>query len=121
MTRNILSTVLLISLMSWSALVRAEVSGADSTGGDAPLGSSDKAPARQHSWEGWLNHGVREVTPASSMPPRSPDLGRATAPLTPSIGPGSGLVGPEGGRASDRWRSQRNSAFGEPAGERRTR
>ncbi|MBP6607557.1 MAG: hypothetical protein KA240_17905 [Nitrospira sp.] len=121
MTRHILSTILLIALVSWSALVHAEVSGSDPTRGDASLGSSGKAPARQHSWEGWLNHGVREVTPASPVPPRSPDLGRATAPLTPSIGPGSGLVGPEGGRASDRWRSQRDSAFGEPAAERRTR
>lgn len=39
------------------------------------------------------------------IPPRSPDLGRSTHPLAPSIGPGSGLLGPEGGRGPSRLRS----------------
>ncbi len=43
--------------------------------------------------------------PSSLVPPRSPDLGSATFPLSPSIGPGSGLLGPEGGRSPSRFRS----------------
>ena len=39
-----------------------------------------------------------------SIPGRSPDLGQAFSPLTPSIGPGSGLLGPEGGRSPARLR-----------------
>ncbi|HSN04407.1 MAG TPA: HlyD family secretion protein [Nitrospira sp.] len=44
--------------------------------------------------------------PRSFVPRRSPDLGEAAAPLTPSIGPGSGLLGPEGGRSPSRLRSE---------------
>lgn len=34
----------------------------------------------------------------SRVPSRSPDLGAAFNPLSPSIGPGSGKLGPEAGR-----------------------
>jgi membrane fusion protein (multidrug efflux system) len=43
--------------------------------------------------------------PSSFVPPRSPDLGSPRFPLSPSIGPGSGLLGPEGGRSPARMRS----------------
>ena len=43
-------------------------------------------------------------TPRSYVPRHSPDLGVSTSPLTPSIGPGSGLLGPEGGRSPSRLR-----------------
>jgi membrane fusion protein (multidrug efflux system) len=43
--------------------------------------------------------------PSSFIPPRSPDLGSPRFPLSPSIGPGSGLLGPEGGRSPSRLRS----------------
>jgi membrane fusion protein (multidrug efflux system) len=43
--------------------------------------------------------------PISQIPPRSPDLGVPTSPLAPSIGPGSGLLGPEAGRSPSRLRS----------------
>ncbi|MEX5217859.1 MAG: HlyD family efflux transporter periplasmic adaptor subunit [Nitrospiraceae bacterium] len=44
-------------------------------------------------------------SPSSFVPPRSPDLGSPRFPLSPSIGPGSGLLGPEGGRSPSRLRS----------------
>jgi membrane fusion protein, multidrug efflux system len=44
-------------------------------------------------------------SPSSFVPPRSPDLGSSRFPLSPSIGPGSGLLGPEGGRSPARLRS----------------
>jgi hypothetical protein len=50
-----------------------------------------------------LPHG--SLTPESNIPRRSPDLGYPFFPLTPSIGPGSGLLGPEGGRNPERLRS----------------
>ena len=47
----------------------------------------------------------RDFTPESHVPPRSPDLGVPFSPLSPSIGPGSGLLGPEAGRNPARLRS----------------
>ncbi len=43
--------------------------------------------------------------PNSFVPGRSPDMGAPTFPLTPSIGPGSGSLGPEAGRGASRMRS----------------
>jgi hypothetical protein len=50
-------------------------------------------------------HRHKNSTPQSHIPPRSPDLGEPYFPLSPSIGPGSGLLGPEAGRAPARLRS----------------
>lgn len=47
----------------------------------------------------------RDPVPSSFVPRRSPDLGATTNPLTPSIGPGSGSLGPEAGRRPSRLRS----------------
>jgi membrane fusion protein, multidrug efflux system len=46
----------------------------------------------------------RERASNSFVPRRSPDLGATTFPLTPSIGPGSGSLGPEAGRSPSRLR-----------------
>lgn len=43
-------------------------------------------------------------TSGSFVPRHSPDMGVSASPLTPSIGPGSGLLGPEGGRSPSRLR-----------------
>jgi hypothetical protein len=40
------------------------------------------------------NEGIRGFTPKSYVPLRSPDLGFAYFPLSPSIGPGSSSLGP---------------------------
>lgn len=53
-------------------------------------------------------------TPSSLVPPRSPDLGDPASPLTPSIGPGSGLLGPEGGRSPSRLRLDAEQDHGRP-------
>ena len=45
-----------------------------------------------------------EHSPRSFVPRHSPDLGVPASPLAPSIGPGSGLLGPEGGRSPSRLR-----------------
>ncbi|MGH7231785.1 MAG: hypothetical protein ACREJU_10560, partial [Nitrospiraceae bacterium] len=50
-------------------------------------------------------HRHENLTPESYVPPRSPDLGEPYFPLSPSIGPGSGLLGPEAGRGPARLRS----------------
>ncbi|WP_447601019.1 efflux RND transporter periplasmic adaptor subunit [Nitrospira sp. Nam80] len=50
--------------------------------------------------------GRHDHSPSSFVPPRSPDLGSPRFPLSPSIGPGSGLLGPEGGRSPSRLRSE---------------
>lgn len=46
----------------------------------------------------------RDRMPSSFVPRRSPDLGSTTFPLSPSIGPGSGSLGPEAGRSPSRLR-----------------
>ena len=57
----------------------------------------------------------RDHRPSSSIiPQRSPDLGSSSFPLSPSIGPGSGLVGPEGGRSPARLRSGEDTRSGRP-------
>ena len=61
--------------------------------------------------------------PNSFVPPRSPDLGSPRFPLSPSIGPGSGLLGPEGGRSPARMRSgsdkdTQRPSFGSPRSQR---
>lgn len=45
------------------------------------------------------------AVPGFRVPPRSPDLGSPASPLSPSIGPGSGLLGPESGRNPSQRRS----------------
>ncbi len=48
----------------------------------------------------------REFSPQSHVPPRSPDLGLPTSPLSPSTsGPGSGLLGLESGPGPAQRRS----------------
>jgi len=121
MNHGKLSTVLLISLVSCSAIAQAQSLGSNSTNHATSSGVSDMARASGNSWEGWLNHGARDFTPESYVPPRSPDLGRATAPLSPSIGPGSGLLGLEAGSSPARLRSDREGDLGGTAAERSRR
>lgn len=103
---------ILISLLSCFAIAHAQVPGSDNTRHAASSGSSGMTPARESSWEGWINHAARDGITRSQVPPGSPDLGRATAPLSPAIGPGSGLLGPEGGRGPSRLRSNTESGVG---------
>lgn len=121
MKHSILSTFLLILLMFCSAIAQAQPPESDSPWQSAPLGASGMTRAQGSSWEGWLNHGARDFTPESQVPPRSPDLGRATAPLSPSIGPGSGLLGPESGRSPSRLRSNMETDRGRTEMERSER
>jgi membrane fusion protein (multidrug efflux system) len=76
---------------------------------DAGIGipkQGPKAPRQGRMPANLGRHSERFDRPAGSLvPPRSPDLGSSTFPLTPSIGPGSGLLGPEGGRSPSRLRS----------------
>lgn len=112
MNHGMLSTFVWISLMFCSAIAQAQPPEADSPRPSAPLGASGMTRAPESSWEGWLNHGARNFTPESQVPPRSPDLGRATTPLSPSIGPGSGLLGPESGHSPSRLRSNKETDRG---------
>lgn len=118
MNHGMLSTFLLISVVSCSGIAHAQSLGSDSTRHATPSGASGMTRAPGSSWEGWLNHGARDFTPESHVPPRSPDLGRVTAPLSPSIGPGSGLIGPEAGSGPSRLRSNRGTDFGGTAADR---
>lgn len=105
MNHGMRGTCVWISLVFCSAIAQAQPPESDSLRQSAPLETSGMTRAPNSSWESWLNHGARDFRPESQVPPRSPDLGRATTPLSPSIGPGSGLLGPESGRSPSRLRS----------------
>ncbi len=60
-------------------------------------------------------------TPRSFVPRHSPDLGVPASPLAPSIGPGSGLLGPEGGRSPSRLRLDPDQDHGRPSFDSRRR
>ncbi|ULA59906.1 MAG: conserved exported protein of unknown function [Nitrospira sp.] len=104
MKQGRVSIFLLISVVFWSAIAQAQVLGSDGTRQPASSGASGMTGAPRSSWEAWLNHGARDFTPESQGPPRSPDLGKAPASRSPSIGPGSGLIGSEAGRIPSQLR-----------------
>ena len=78
----------------------------DDAGMVAPKKRALEAPRGRHVPSG-PRRGLERFdhSPSSLVPPRSPDLGSPRFPLAPSIGPGSGLLGPEGGRSPARLRS----------------
>lgn len=108
-----LRALVLMLLFVSPALAQGQSRGLERTPHTDPSESSDVAKASRSSWEAWLDHGAREGMSKSYVPPRSSDLGRPTAPLSPSIGPGSGSLGPEGGRSPSRIRSNRETERGE--------
>lgn len=57
--------------------------------------------------------GLSQPSPATGMPRRSPEQSGTTAPLSPSLGSGTGLPGSEGGRGTSQFRSgmDRESTF----------
>ncbi|WHZ14349.1 MAG: hypothetical protein OJF52_001187 [Nitrospira sp.] len=111
MNHGRLSTVLLISLVSYSATVPAQSLGSDSTHHPTPSGASAMARVPESSWEMWLTHGERDFTPESHVPPHSSDLGKETAPLSPPIGQGFGLIGLEGSHSPSELRSNSETDF----------
>lgn len=64
--------------------------GAQTSSDGRALPNNDRTPER------------RDRMPSSFVPRRSPDLGRTTNPLAPSIGPESRALGPEAGRNPSR-------------------
>jgi len=112
MNHRVLGTFVWISLVFCSAIAQAQPRESDSPRQSAPFGASGMTRAPGSSWESWLNHGARDFRLESQVPPRSPDLGRATTPLSPSIGPGSGLLGLESGRSPSRLRSNKETDRG---------
>lgn len=108
-----LRRLVLVSLVASPAMAQDQPRGLERTPPTGPSESSDVTRPPRSSWEAWLDHGAREGMSRSYVPPRSPDLGRPTVPLSPSIGPGSGSLGPEGGRSPARLQSDRETERGE--------
>lgn len=106
------SLFLLISIWFCLAVAHAQSDEAETAHRAVDPGSVDITRAPESSWEAWINHAARGGIIGSQVPPRSPDLGRATQPLTPSIGPKSGLLGPESGRGPSRLRANMESEVG---------
>ena len=96
-------TVVRAALLMTPAAGIAQRLGSESTGGSGRLDAGGtRVPERPGSD---LRHRDENFTPESYVPRRSPDLGEPSFPLSPSIGPGSGLLGPEAGREPGRLRS----------------
>lgn len=102
--RTLIACVFL-PLIAGPGLAQGQSQGLDRLRPASPSESPDMMRKPGDSWEGRLRLGEREGPPESYVPRRSPDLGAPTAPLSPSIGPGSGLLGPEAGRSPSQLRS----------------
>lgn len=113
MNDGMLRALVLISLVAGPAMAQGQSLGSERLRSADPSESSGLTRPPGSSWDGRLRQGERDVTPESYVPPRSPDLGKPTAPLSPSIGPGSGLLGPEAGRSPSRLRSNGGTDLGE--------
>lgn len=104
-----MKTIILRSVLTLVLLVDGVVSYGQTS---SLYGNRGKNPTEPSDTRGALNpHSgsrtlpVPDASPDSHIPPRSPDLGSPTFPLSPSIGPGSGLLGPESGTGPARLRS----------------
>lgn len=96
-------TVVLAALLMTPAAGIAQRLGSESASSPGRLDAGvTRLPERPGSA---LRHRDDNLTPESYIPRRSPDLGEPYFPLSPSIGPGSGLLGPEAGREPGRLRS----------------
>lgn len=104
-----LRALALMLLFVSPALAQGQSRGLERTPPTDPSGSSDVTKASRSSWEAWLDHGAREGMSKSYVPARKSDLGTPTTPLSSSIGPGSGSLGPEGGRSPARLRLDREA------------
>jgi len=103
-----LRALVFISLVAGPCMAQDQPLGSEQSF-SAPSTSSDVTKMPRGSWESWLNHGERDRTSKSYMPPRSPALGMPTPPLSPSTGPGFSPAGPEGGRSPSRLKSNRET------------
>ena len=99
MTHRLLNAVVCILFVSNCAIAQGESSRSDRTRQVDRSGSSGMTAARGSSWEGWLNHGARDVRPEPSVQLHSSDLAAPMAPLLPSVGSRSGFPGLEAGRS----------------------
>ncbi len=103
MKRMGLSILTVITLLMIPIAVHAQRLGSDTTDRTGRLDTGvTRVPEKPRND---LRHREQDFTPESHIPPRSPDLGRPYFPLSPSIGPGAGLLGPEAGRGPSRLRS----------------
>jgi hypothetical protein len=102
MKHGMLSTFVLLSVVTYSAVARGQSIESDRTRHADPSGAPGMTQTPGSSWESWLHHGNRDFTPKPYVPSRSPDLGAPAASLSPSIGPGSGLLGPKAVGAPER-------------------
>lgn len=100
----ILGSILTLFLLASSAVLYGQTSDLQSDRLTNPTSPSD-TKGRSNAHNGSRTLQVPGALPESHIPPRSPDLGSPTFPLSPSIGPRSGLLGPESGPGPARLRS----------------
>lgn len=103
MTHSLVSAVVCLLLVSDDAVARGEFSQSDRMSQVDASGSPGRTADRESSWEGWLNHGARDVVSEPLVPLRNSALVGPTAP--PSSSAGSALSGPEAGRRPSQRRS----------------
>lgn len=102
MTHHLLSAVVCILFVSNYAVARGEYSRSNRTGQVDRSGSSGMTAAWGSSWEGWLNHGARDVRPGPPVRLHGSDLVAPLDPFIPSVGSGSGFPRLEAGHSAFR-------------------
>src|SRR5262245_8178715 len=104
MKNILLTSILTVTLVTDGAVVYSQARDSSSNRLLNREGTSDTANT-PHSHSRLRDPSGPHSLPESHIPPRSPDLGSPTFPLSPSIGPGSGLLGPDAGIGPSRLRS----------------
>lgn len=111
-------SVVLIDLVILTVILCSQSHGFESRHQVRPSDASGKLRSSGIPQRASSTDGLSFSPSKSHIPPRSPDLGSPTFPLSPSIGPGSGLLGPESGRSPTRLRTGIETGRGEAANER---
>ncbi|MDC8450056.1 MAG: hypothetical protein LV473_17105 [Nitrospira sp.] len=104
----VLGSILIVSLLADGAAVYGQDPDLYGNRRTNPAGSPD-ITSIPNAHSGSRASSAPSALPGSHIPPRSPDLGSPTFPLSPSIGPGSGLLGLESGPGPARLRSGHES------------
>ena len=108
------SAFLFISMVACSAYAEGRFPGPDPTGQTSSLEVSSMTPAPRSSWESWLRHGARDVTPTVQVPPRNLGSAAPTTSLIPPTAHGPEFIGPELDKRVDRGTSSGNGSQVKP-------
>jgi hypothetical protein len=89
------SAILLVWLAASSAYAEGGVPEPDPTDQTRSLEIGSITPRPRSSWESWLRHDARGLTPTAQVPPANLEFAAPTTVLTPSTAHRPEFIGPE--------------------------